>query len=119
MYIKNAETAFRKQYLEERKKSRELKVPNHPTRPLIVSHIPVPTEARGGTRKFDHFYPFEDMKPGDSFWVPSSTGCTAGAVTKFAKRTGWKFTSRGQTEAGLGNAKAANRLRGTRVWRVK
>lgn len=109
----------RTKYLKERKTAKLLLVPNHPEPPVIVSNIPIPVEARGGTRKFDHFYPFELMKPGDSFWVQSGTQCTAGAVTKFAKRTGWRFVSRGQTEDGVPNIKATNnRKRGTRIWRI-
>ena len=73
-------------YLESRKTSRRLKVPNHPARIEIVSNIPVPVEARGGVRKFDHYYPFEDMGPGDSFWVPSATQCTAGARNEVCKK---------------------------------
>lgn len=108
-------------YIEERKKSRKLAIANHPERPKIVSSIPAPVEARGGLRKFDHFYPFEDMKPGDSFWVSSETECTAGAVTKFAKKSGWRFVTRGQTEDGRKNADVSGKrkgIRGTRVWRI-
>lgn len=106
-------------YLVSRRKSRVLSVPNHPQRPEIEHGIPVPLERRGGVRKFDHFYPFEDMKPGDSFWVPGETYCTAGAITKFSKRTGWKFVSRRQTKEGLSSAEIKNnRKLGTRVWRV-
>lgn len=112
-------TAQQIEYLEHRKKSRRIKVPNHPDSPKIVSDIPIPAESRGGLRKFDHYYPFEDMKPGDSFWVPSTSYCTGGAVTKFAKKSGWKFVTRGQSEDGVQNKKVSNnKLRGTRVWRI-
>ena len=109
-----------RQYLTERTSSKRVEVQNHPDPPLIVYDRPLPVEARGGTRKFDHYYPFEDMKPGGSFWVPSNSYCTAGAVTKFAKKTGWRFITRGQTEDGRPNGaeNAASGKRGTRVWRV-
>lgn len=105
-------------YLAGRKSAKPLLVPNHPERPKIVSDRPPPVEARGGLRKFDHFYPFEEMKVGDSFWVPAQSSCTAGAVTKFSKRTGWKFTSRGEAEDGRTNGKVGPGWRGTRVWRI-
>lgn len=105
-------------YIEERQASRRLKVPNHPSPPEIDHNIPIPTEARGGTRKYDHFYPFEQMQPGDSFWVPSTTQCTSGAITKFSKKSGWKFTSRAQTKDGCSNKQVSRGKRGTRVWRV-
>lgn len=111
-------------YVAQRRQSRLLLVPNHPERPKIISDRELPQQTRGGCKKFDHFYPFEDMKPGDSFWVPSTTQCTAGAVTKFSKKSGWKFVSRGQTEDGRSNKgvsgkpRSGNRKRGTRVWRV-
>lgn len=110
------------EYITRRKSARLLVVPNHPERPRIVSHIPVPVQTRGGARKWDNFYPFQDMKPGDSFWVPSETNCTGGAVTKFAKKSGWKFVTRGVTEDGRKNGEVSGKvkgLRGTRVWRVE
>lgn len=113
------EIEARDRYLQQRKKAKVLAVPNHPETPKIDHHIPPPVEARGGVRKFDHFYPFEEMKPGDSFWVPSQTYCTAGAVTKFAAKSGWKFISRGQSQDGKANSQVGNKSkRGTRVWRV-
>lgn len=105
-------------YLAARRTSRQLAVPNHPDIPVIESGVPLPVERRGGVRKFDHFYPFENMGVGDSFWVPSTTYCTAGAVTRFAKRTGWKFVTRAQTRDGKPNKGAGKAKRGTRVWRV-
>ena len=106
------------EYVESRKNARLLVVPNHPDRPEIVSNIPIPLEKRGGVRKYDHFYPFEDMKVGDSFWVPSTTYCTLGAITKFSKKTGWKFSTRAQSKDGLSNNKVAVEKRGVRVWRI-
>lgn len=109
-----------KEYIKARKSSRRLEVPNHPEPPRIISDRALPVEARGGSRKFDHYYPFEDMKPGDSFWVPSNTYCTGGAVTKFAKKSGWTFVTRGQLEDGRGNScasKTGKNCAGTRVWR--
>lgn len=104
------------EYLERRLSARTLKVPNHPKVPEIEHGIPMPPQ-RGGVAKFDHFYPFELMKPGDSFWVPSNTFCTAGAIHKFAKRTGWKFVSRGQHQDGKPN-NGSSKKNGTRVWRT-
>lgn len=110
-----------KVYIAKRKAAKRLEVPNHPEPPRVISDRPIPVEARGGTRKFTHFYPFEEMKPGDSFWVPSGTQCTAGAISKFAKKSGWRFTSRGQAEDGRANGQISGTRaeRGTRVWRVK
>lgn len=110
-------------YLEARKESRVMQVANHPGQPKIISTRPIPVEARGGLRKFDHFYPFESMNTGDSFWVPSPTGCTPGAVAKFAKKSEWKFVTRAQAEDGTPNSKisgvrARGKKRGTRVWRI-
>lgn len=118
MSNKSARILTGKKYVEARKKAKRLLVPNHPERPEIVSNIPIPVQTRGGTRKFDCFYPFEDMKVGDSFWVPSDTQCTAGAASKFAKRTGWKLLTRGQSLDERANKSVADSLRGTRVWRV-
>ncbi len=115
-------TIYEDNFIEARKASKRLKVYNHPKPPKIVYDRPVPQEARGGVRKHDHFYPFEEMKPGGSFWIASekgARGCTAGAITKFAKKSGWKFTSRGETEDGEANRTASKGLRGMRVWRVK
>ncbi len=114
----------RESYILDRKKAREMKVSNHPSRPPIDSDRPIPAEARGGVRKHDHFYPFEQMKVGDSFWIASergTKGCTAGAITKFAKKSGWKFTSRAQTEDGRSNKMVSGTrtgIRGTRIWRT-
>lgn len=57
-------TSSLRTYLTGRRASRTLQVPNHPERPEIEHGIPLPVEARGGLRKYDHFYPLEDMKPG-------------------------------------------------------
>ena len=107
-----------KDYVSARRESRRIRVPNHPKTPEIEKNIPLPVEARGGLRKFDHYYPFEEMLPGDSFWVPSSTEYTAGAVTKFARKSGWKFVTRGQGKDGEKNSELGKGSRGTRVWRV-
>lgn len=110
-----------KQYIKARKKASRLEVPNHPEPPQIVSNIPVPEETRGGSRHHTHYYPFEEMKPGDSFWVPANSHCTLGAVTKFAKKSGWKFVTRAQGICGKKNGELCGKtldLRGTRVWRT-
>jgi hypothetical protein len=111
-----------RKYIIARKAARVLQVANHKEQPKVVYDILPPVETRGGVRKYDHFYPFEDMKPGGSFWVESSSRCTLGAVTKFAKKTGWKFMTRAQTEDGRANnevRESKNVKRGTRVWRLK
>lgn len=115
---------LRESYIRERTQAKLLLVQNHPERPKIVSNRPIPREARGGARRWDHFYPFEEMKIGDSFWVASekgARGCTAGAITWFAKKSGWKFVSRGQAEDGKSNSEVCGKkkgLRGMRVWRL-
>lgn len=115
-------------YIDTRISAKSIRPPNHPLIPEIVSNIPPPIELRGGLRKMDHYYPFERMQAPrmvdgewiyDSFWVPSSTGCTPGAVTKFAKKSGWRFTTRGETKDGNPNKTATKSLRGTRVWRIE
>jgi hypothetical protein len=115
--IESAKEASRR-YVEARLAARKLKVPNHPQIPQIDHDRSLPVQTRGGVRKFDHFYPFERMKPGDSFWVPSDTQCTAGAMTKFSQKSGWKFVSRGQAQDGRPNGQVGRKLRGTRVWRI-
>lgn len=106
-------------YITARKAAKTMVVANHPERPKIVYNIPPPAETRGGVRKYDHFYPFEDMLPGGSFWVPADTLCTRGAITKFAKKSGWKFITRAQSEDGVPNTKVGKGRRGMRVWRVE
>lgn len=109
------------QYIGARKVAKPLHVANHPDQPRIDHDRPIPVEARGGLRKYDHFYPFEQMQPGDSFWVPAESNCTAGAVTKFAAKSGWSFTSRAETQDGRPNSTVGSSkkgLRGRRVWRV-
>lgn len=76
----------------------------------IESGIPIPPRA-GGTGRPSK-YPFDQLKPGDSFLVPHHDGNPvvtvrrmAAAVKGAAKRTGWKFTTRRLSE-------------GLRVWRV-
>ena len=115
-----------RQYIAARKASKRTIAQHHPETPIIVSDRPIPVETRGGLRKFDHFYPFEEMKVGDSFWVPlhgSTSACTKGAVTKFAKKSGWQFTTRSQDKAGRANSRIASHMRfklaGIRIWRVK
>lgn len=106
-------------FIEARKASRRMQVANHPVAPTMDSPArPIPVETRGGLRKYDHFYPFEEMAVGDSFWVPSDTGCTPGAVTKFAKKSGWRFVTSAQTFDGISNTTAPRKMRGTRVWRI-
>lgn len=105
-------------FVEARKKARRIPVQHHPEEPEIVYDVPIPIERRGGLRKFDHYYPFEEMKVGASFWVPSDTGCTPGAVTKFAKKSGWRFRTRAQSKDGRSNNQVDVDQRGTRVWRI-
>lgn len=87
--------------------------------PQVETGVPLPIEARGGTRKFDHRLPFENMLVGDSFWVKGGGKNVNSAVTKFAKKSGWKFVTRGQGQDGTANVKLSNKLRGTRVWRTE
>jgi hypothetical protein len=105
-------------FVARRKASPRLEVQHHPEPPEIIYTRPIPVELRGGHRKHDHYYPFEDMRVGGSFWVPSMTGCTPGAVTKFAKKSGWRFVTRAQSEDGRKNGEVDAEKRGTRVWRT-
>lgn len=108
-------------YVALRLAAPKLEAQHHPKAPEIEKGIPVPTQTRGGTRRFDSFYPLEQMQPGNSFWVPSETGCTLGAVSKFARKSGWKFVTRGQTKEGQKNSEVSGKrkgLRGIRVWRT-
>lgn len=106
-------------YVERRKASPMLKTDHHPKRPEIVSNIPAPERKIGGARRYDHFYPFEEMRVGDSFWVPGETQCTRGAVTKFAKKSGWRFTVRAESKDGRPWSKVGKEKRGLRVWRLR
>lgn len=118
-------------YLEARRSAKRVKVANHPKPPEITWDFPL-VERRGGARqaRFNHFYPLElmpepryeitsDTLQYASFWVKGESRCTAGALTKFARRTGWKFKSRAQAEDGTSNSKVGKAKRGLRVWRVK
>ncbi len=108
-------------YLAKRRSAKRHGTVNHPEPPKIERGVPLPVEARGGTRprRYDHLYPFEDMRVGDSFWVPAGEwNCTSGAMTKFARRTGYKFISRGQARDGRANSGVGQGERGTRVWRM-
>lgn len=111
-------------FIEERRKSRRTK-PLHepPPRPQVEIGIPIPPDGRGGNNSssFDHFYPFERMKVGYSFWVAETKQNAMSAAVKFAAKTGRKFVSRAITKDGRKNGKVSNSsgLRGTRVWRIK
>jgi len=87
----------------------------------ITLDVPIPLELRGGTRKWDHFFPFEDMKQvGASFWVPKEHVQSARSMaTAFTKRTGWKFVSRAQSKEGVPNAKVGDKKQGVRIWRIE
>lgn len=117
------------QYVRARLASRRVSVSNHPDEPELTFTRPAPTKvpgksspggARGGFRwcKFDHFYPFEVMLVGQSFWVPSQRGCTHGAVTKFARASGWKFVCSSEGEDGTRNRQLPVEVKGVRVWRI-
>jgi hypothetical protein len=112
---------FGQEYLELRRKVGLEKACVHGDDPIVIDHDrPPPIERRGGAfNRKAHFYPFEAMRPGDSFWVPGQTKCTNGAVTKFAKRTGWRFTTRAEAQDGRVNSKVSPSLRGIRVWRLE
>lgn len=108
-------------YIAQRLASRRFsRTEHHPEPPQIDSDRPIPVEARGGLRNgnFIHFYPFERMRVGDSFWVPEGQKCTAGAMHRFAKRSGWTFISRAQAQDGRPIRTVGVAKRGTRVWRT-
>lgn len=108
-------------FLTKRKEGKKVKPVAHPQATPEIDHdVPVPVELRGGSRNFSHFYPFEEMAVGDSFWVQADSNCTSGACSKFAKKTGWGFVTRSQTKDGKRNRKRNGTGRnGTRVWRVR
>lgn len=114
-------------FLARRRAAKKLQsTDEHGPRPRIERGVPVPAELRGGPRHFAHFYPFEDMEIGDSFWVPGGTTCTNGAAMKFGEKTGWQFRCRAETRDGrrvktVGSRPAPGKPheRGTRVWRIK
>lgn len=74
----------------------------------IQSGVPIPPPQR--TRRRKYRYPFQDMQPGDSIFVP---GARAAHLHQTARRntagTGWRFTTR---------AVAENGVAGARCWRV-
>lgn len=107
------------EYLEKRKKSRSMPTTHGLEEPEITYSIPIPKELRGGVGNFVHFYPFEKMEPGASFWVPGSTTCTNSAVGKWEQRTGWKMMVRAQRKDGSPNVHGKKGENGCRVWRVK
>lgn len=66
-----------------------------------------PRSAVGRSRK----YPFDDMKVGDSFFVPRMKPSGLGGSIKLASlRLGYKFSTR---------TELVNGIRGLRVYRVK
>lgn len=97
-----------------------MKSRNH-SRPQIEKGIPVPGK-KHHVAKHDHFYPFEAMEVGDSFWVEGDKHCTSRAVSIFTAKTGWKFITRGQLKDGrankFGHAGRKKDARGQRIWRV-
>lgn len=86
--------------------------------PEIDKGIPIPTQTRGGAHYMSHFYPFEKLEVGDSFWVPVDCKAVIPAMAKFAKKSGWKLISRGQSREGKSNNVAGRTKRGFRIWRV-
>lgn len=124
------------EYCQKRQKAPRLKPTKHPgPRPLVEKDRPIPVELverqtrrdyskskLGGARNFSHFYPFEDMEIGDSFWVRCETNCTTGAISKFSKKTGRKFLHRMERKDGKvikRGEKVGKSERGRRVWRIK
>jgi hypothetical protein len=109
-----------KAYIAARKRAKRVAAVNHSAPIKIIYSRPIPVEKRG-SMKFHHFYPFEDMKPGGSFWIQSDEKlmCPRAAVSQFAKKSGWKFITRGQSKDGRPN-KEVHRLgeRGVRIWRI-
>lgn len=107
-------------YLVARRSSRTMTSNKHgESPPKIERNVPIP-EKKKQVSKFDHFYPFENMKVGDSFWVAGDQYCTSRAVTQFTARTGWRFVTKGQSRDGRKNCNVGkHEERGQRVWRVE
>jgi hypothetical protein len=80
----------------------------------IDSNVPLPTRVRRSS-SLEKQYPFKDLDPGQSFFVPKSeakpTSLQSG-ISRMNKRTpadGMKFTIRPVTENGV---------EGSRIWRT-
>lgn len=70
----------------------------------IDKNVPVPSGKRGPAA-----YPWDDMQPGDSFFVPGKTPKTLGGAVVTPKNRGMKIRTRSVTENGVA---------GVRIWRV-
>lgn len=72
----------------------------------VESGVPMPPEPRGGGRMKPLKYPVEQMKVGDSFFVPKAEGMSASqCACTYGKKSGKVFSRR----------KVEN---GYRVWRI-
>lgn len=107
-------------YLEARTKAARVRSRKITSVVEIEQGVPIPVETRGGVHvaNFDHFYPFEDMKVGDSFWVADGLAAVRPATTKFAAKSGWKFLTRAQSREGKKAMNTPHSKRGVRVWRT-
>lgn len=77
--------------------------------PKIDKGIPIPPMARAGRKGR---WPFEQMQPGDSFFVPGKKAQDMAGTVFYVrmKNPGWKFSMRMLEENGV---------KGTRIWRTK
>lgn len=96
--------------LKERPKATKQATPRSFTKPTprtfsfkIEHGIPIPRKASSGRRAK---YPFADMKPGDSIFLPGKKVNALGSILTPHRRKGLKFTTRSVDG-------------GVRVWRVK
>ena len=74
----------------------------------IDDDIKLPPRKRGLGRPAK--YPFAQLQIGQSFFCAGEVNSFSGLQAYHAKRTGFTFTARSATEAGV---------KGTRIWRVK
>lgn len=79
-----------------------------------VQHdIPFPGKSRRSD-SFDKVYPFRDMDPGDSFFVPASEAKTATLLSSLS-RMNKRLPEEGEFK---GRSTEENGVAGTRIWRV-
>ncbi len=78
----------------------------------IEKGVPLPEGAGKERQK----YPFGEMRPGDSFFVPGGATVNAhgnksaySAASNYGRAHGWKFSARTVTENGV---------KGVRIWRI-
>lgn len=84
------------------------------SKPKIDSNVPLPTRVRR-CKKLEDIYPFAELEPGESFFVPESEAKPStlqSALSRMNKRAplgGATFVHRPVTE---------NNVRGSRFWRI-